>query len=368
MRVLHVSPGISGAQGGLQSALLGICRAQAAAGITPVIAALHEADAPDAAFDAFEAHLFSCDFRPTGASPDMKRWLAVNVAAFDAVIAHSIWRDPLLYAAHSERLFIVAHGMLDPEALAHRAWRKLWRRRFKLPSVLQRASIVYTCEAERERAQAGPATGARASAVIPLAVELPPVPPPAPGGPIVALGRLHPRKGWLEWIEALKLLARRGVKFHAVHAGPVEDARYARRVYAAGAALGERLSFVGALSREQAQAMLAAASVACAPCAVAENFGMVIAEAMALARPVAAGRNGLIVPELEQAGAVYAASEPEEFADAVQAILENPAQAAEKAARGRAWAEEHYAPEVVGAQWQKLLEASAPAREDRNDQ
>lgn len=358
MRILHVTPGISVAQGGLQSALLGICRAQASADITPVIASLHETAAPDAAFDAFETHLFPCDFRPTGASPELKRWLATNMAAFDAVVAHSIWRDPLFYAAHAQRLFIVAHGMLDPEALAFRAWRKLWRRRFKLPQILRRATLVYTCQAEQQRAQAGPAAEAQASAVIPLAVELPPVPPAAPDGPIVALGRLHPRKGWLEWVEALKLLADRGVQFHAVQAGPVEDARYAGQVYASAAELGEKLSFIGVLNHAQSQALLAAASVVAAPCAVAENFGMVIAEGMALGKPVVAGRKGLIVEELAQAGAAVAAANVAEFADALQSLLTNQAKAAQIGTRGRQWAEERYAPEVVGKQWKQLLESS----------
>lgn len=353
MKVLHVIPGLSAAQGGLQGALLNLCRAQQASGITPVIAALHEDSTPDAAFHQFEVHLFDCTFRPTGASREMKAWLRQHSGQYGAVIAHSLWRDPLLYAAATPSpLLVVAHGMLDPEALGHRAWRKQWRLRMKLPDVLKRATVIYTCAAEQQRAQAGPGGLARASAVIPLCVDVPAQPPaPAPGGPIVSLGRIHPRKGTLEWVRALCLLAQQGTGFTAVHAGPVEDRRYARQVHAAAEPLQGRLVFKGALPYGHAQALLAGARMVVAPCAVAENFGMVIAEAMANARPVVAGRRGLIVPELEVAGAVIGADhEPQAYAAAMRDVLAAP----RTAMRGHQYAMQHYADSVVGGLWRKL--------------
>lgn len=358
MKVLHVIPGLSGAQGGLQAALLNLCRAQVAAGITPVICALAEPQPPDAVFAAFETHLFECTFRATGASREMKSWLAAHSREFDAVIAHSLWRDPLLYAADADApLIVVAHGMLDPEALRHHAWRKLWRLRARLPGVLKHATVVYTCEGEKNRALEGAGRMAKRSAVIPLAVPVPDVPPQAsPTGPIVALGRIHPRKGLLEWVQALSLLAREHA-FSAVHAGPVEDHRYARRVYAAAKPLVDagRLEFKGALAYADAQALLATASIVTAPCAVHENFGMVIVEALAQARPVAAGRKGLLVSELEAAGAVRGAElDAPAFAGAMAGLLTDPAAAAEMAAAGYRWAAEHVSLPVVGARWREL--------------
>jgi glycosyltransferase involved in cell wall biosynthesis len=363
MRVLHVIPGLSVAQGGLQSALIGICRAQRAAGIDPVIAALEEGDPPDAALNDFEAHLFRCDFRPTGASRAMKGWLADNAGGFEAVIAHSIWRDPLLYAAQAQApLYIVAHGMLDPQALAHRAWRKQWRLRARLPRVLRRATLIYTCDAERQRARRGPGGEAAASAVIPLSVEVPATPAPLSDGPIVALGRIHPRKGLLEWVNALAVLADRGVEFRAVHAGPVEDQRYARRVYQAARNLSDRLEFQGALPHSRARELLAGAGLVAAPCAVAENFGMVIAEALAAARPVVAGRKALMVPDLEAAGALRGTElNAAAFAAAMREMLQRPEDARALALQGYRWAASHLAPDVVGAKWRKLLRSSRTA-------
>ncbi len=355
MIVLHVIPGLSAAQGGLQGALLNLCRAQQASGITPVIAALHEDSPPDAAFSAFETHLFDCTFRPTGASRDMKDWLRLHADKYQAVIAHSLWRDPLLYAAEAASpLIVVAHGMLDPEALGHRAWRKLWRLRMKLPDVLRRATVVYTCAAEQQRSHTGPGGSAKTSAVIPLCVDVPAAPPDqSPDGPIMVLGRIHPRKGTLEWVRALCLMAQQGTGFTAMHAGPAEDRAYARSVYAAAEPLQGKLIFKGALPYSQAQALLARARIVVAPCAVRENFGMVIAEAMANARPVVAGRRGLIVPELEAAGAVTGADhEPQAYAAAMRAVFAHPERTA---MRGHNFASRHYALPVVGASWRGLL-------------
>jgi glycosyltransferase involved in cell wall biosynthesis len=362
MKVLHVIPGLSVQQGGMQTALLNLCRAQRMVGMQPEIAALHEPHPPDEAYAEFQTHLFECAFRPTGASRAMKRWLADNARAYDAVVAHSLWRNPLLYAAASagDRPFVImAHGMLDPEAMQHRALRKLWRLKTRLPGVLRRATVVYTCEAERQRATQGVAALAPSSAVIALPVEVPEqAPPPAPDGPIVALGRIHPRKGLLEWVNALALLHERGVRFKALHAGPVEDERYAARVYAAAAPLTQAgvASFEGAVPYRRAQELLAGARIVAAPCAVHENFGMVIAEAMALQRPVVAGRKGLIVSELAQAGAVIPTdATPQALADGMQQLLDAPEKADALAQAGRQWAAKNYTPQAVGKQWRKLL-------------
>jgi glycosyltransferase involved in cell wall biosynthesis len=360
MRVLHVIPSITAAQGGLQSAVLNLCRAQQLCGMAPEIATLSEPGNPtDPAFADFTVHEFPCTFRPTGRSRAMGDWLAARAGDYAAVVAHSLWRDPLLYAASAPRLVVMAHGMLDPGALARRAWRKAWRRHLRLPGVLRKAVVVYTCQAELDRAQPGPGRFARASQVIALPVEVPDTPPPLPeSGPVVALGRLHPRKGVQEWVRALRLLRERGVEFTALHAGPVEDAGYARRVRAEA---GDVVEFLGPVDYARAQELLRTALVVCAPCNVAENFGMVIAEALAQGRPVVAGRKGLIVPALEAAGAVLGADATEDsLADAIGSLLANSPLRQQLAANGHRHAREHFAPQVIGQLWQALIRDLQP--------
>ncbi len=359
MRVLHVTAGLSVAQGGLQSALLSICRAQAAAGITPAIAALHERAQPDPAFAAYETFLFPPLLRATGTSPSMRRWVNARAPNYDAVIAHSLWRAPLLYAARAAtdgKLFVVAHGMLGHEALRQSALSKWLWLRIGLARALQRATVVYTCHAERDSAAL---QCAASTAVIPLSVAVPDTQPAPEGGPVVALGRIHPRKGTLEWVQALQLLADQGVEFHAIHAGPVGDRGYWHKVDRAAAALVRAglLEFRGGLPHAQAQALLASARVVCAPCTVAENFAMVMFEAMALARPVLAGRRALMVPELERAGALCGTdATPMPMADALEELLADKRARTSLADTGYAWVRANLAPGKIGHQWRQLLE------------
>jgi glycosyltransferase involved in cell wall biosynthesis len=82
---------------------------------------------------------------------------------------------------------------------------------------------------------------------------------------VIFLGHLVPRQGVGRMLEALELLAKRGVEFEAEIAGrgPVEEALKAQ-VYRAG--LGERVRFVGFLAdHRDVEAFLAGASVAVAP-------------------------------------------------------------------------------------------------------
>lgn len=352
MKVLHLIPGLSAAQGGLQTALLNLCRAQRLAGIEPVIAALHEEAPPDAGFADFETHLFKCNFRPTGASNSMKRWLRERCGDYDVIIAHSVWRDPLLYTMDTPNpLVIVAHGMLDRDAVLHHRWRKAWRMMSRLPDILKAATRVFTCAAERDRS----IVHDELDAVIPLPVPVPDAPPLASiGGPVVCLGRIDARKGTLEFVNALNALAQIGVPFKALHAGPVENARYYKRVRKAAEPLGKQLEFLGPVPYASAQHLLRTAGLVVAPCVVAENFGMVIAEAMAYARPLVAGRRGLIVPELEAEGALHGADHDAlDYARAMEGALMSPGATG---LRGYQLARSRFAPTVVGEAWLQLLQ------------
>jgi glycosyltransferase involved in cell wall biosynthesis len=359
MRVLHTIPGITAVQGGLQTALMNLCRAQRAAGITPEIATLDsEGLLPDPAFAAFSVHEFPCVNRFTGRSPAMREWLKARADDYDAVIAHSLWRDPVIYSGASSRLVVMAHGMLDPDALARHALRKLWRGKMVLPGLLRQAVVVYTCEAERERAQDGPGRHARAGRVIPLPVDVPKVPAPLPDtGPVVTLGLLHPRKGQLAWVRALRLLRERGLAFQAVYAGAEGDAGYAYRVHTEASGVAE---YAGTLTYAKALELQRAALVVCAPCVVRENFGMVMAEAMAQGRPVVAGRPALMVPGLEAAGVLRGADpEPESLADAIERLLKAPQERVVLAKAGHHHAATHWHPSAVGNQWKALVESLA---------
>lgn len=111
-----------------------------------------------------------------------------------------------------------------------------------------------------------------------------------PDGPLLFAGRLSPEKGALE---AIEIAARSGRPL--VVAGGRYDPAYAEEVERAARRAGrERVSFVGALPREDLWRRMAASSALLFPIRWEEPFGMVTAEAQAAGCPVVGfGRGAL---------------------------------------------------------------------------
>jgi glycosyltransferase involved in cell wall biosynthesis len=236
LKVLHVVPGLESAQGGIRTAVAGTLRAMTGAGLGAEVACVGEPEPPlgDVCVRAFAPTAP----RLTRASAPLKRWLAEHAGGYDAVVAHTIWLSPTRYAVDAARaagvpVWLAPHGMLDPDALAHHAWRK---------------------------------RGTAAVAALPHVVIPNPVDPawrPAPAlardvPRVVCLNRLHPRKGVLELCRALHVLRRRGVKFEAVAAGPAQDPAYAARVAREAAGV---LTLRPALGADDARALVQSADV-----------------------------------------------------------------------------------------------------------
>ncbi len=104
---------------------------------------------------------------------------------------------------------------------------------------------------------------------------------------------------------------------------------------------------------------MAASDVVVHPAVGFENFGMVIAEALAAGRVVMASRRALVTPQLERAGLVEAVEpQPESLAAGLSRLLERRSQWPELAARARIYAREHFGAEAVGRRLIALLGSS----------
>jgi glycosyltransferase involved in cell wall biosynthesis len=197
--------------------------------------------------------------------------------------------------------------------------------------------------------------------VIPNPVEIPTQAPAGPDGKplILCLNRLHPRKGVLPWVEALLQLRDEGLQFSAVHAGHEEDREYTRQVRRVAEPLlkEQRLSFRGAVTHQAAQELVARCAMLVHPATGFENFGLVISEGMAAARPVVASRRALVTPELESAGVVIGV-EPEagQLADAMRRLLQDADLRSSLGNEARDYATTHFSYEVVGKLWRTALE------------
>ena len=183
-----------------------------------------------------------------------------------------------------------------------------------------------------------------------LAGAVPAALPVPRGAPVVlAMGRLHPNKGFDVLVRALSHLP--GV--HAVIAGEGPE-RQALLDLAKSTGVTERLHLLG--WREDGAALLAAATVLACP-SRQEPLGNVVLEAFSARRPVVAavadgpaelirdGNTGLLVP-VEDAAAL---------ASALAQAIESPARAAAMAAAARTEFEARHAEGPVLERWRDLL-------------
>ena len=156
------------------------------------------------------------------------------------------------------------------------------------------------------------------------AVEAAPKPEWADGRPVIGfVGRIEPRKGVLDLLDAARRLAAHisGLRVVIVRGPSLEpDAEYERRALDAAASLGESVVVTGPV--DDARRLMPWFDVLCVP-SLSEPFGTVAAEALAAGTPavvtnsggmpeyVTPGRNGEIVPP----------GSPDELADALERVL-----------------------------------------------
>jgi glycosyltransferase involved in cell wall biosynthesis len=211
----------------------------------------------------------------------------------DLIHSHGLWAyHGLAIPAFCRRQkipYIVSpHGMLEPWAWRHKAWKKrpvwwTWERRF-----LAKAAVLHaTAEQESNNLRS---FGLRNStAVLPVGLQPPPLEQPDKennsGDKIVLfLSRIHPIKGLPSLVEAWSHLRPHG--WRVVVAGPDEGGHLAQvqaDVYKAG--LQNSFDFVGPVEGAEKWQLYRAADLFALP-TMSENFGIVVAEALACGVPV----------------------------------------------------------------------------------
>lgn len=172
---------------------------------------------------------------------------------------------------------------------------------------------------------------------------------------IAVVARLHPEKGQEYLFRALpRMLAATGGKLRLLvaGAGPFRGA-YEREVSALG--VGGAVRFLG--FRTDVARILAASDVVVLP-SVAEAFGLVLAEAMAMRTAVVATRVGGI-PELVEdgvTGILVPPASPEALAEAILSLLRDPARRMRLGEAGRSRVVEGFRFETMMKGYETLYE------------
>jgi glycosyltransferase involved in cell wall biosynthesis len=336
MRVLHVIPGVAQRYGGPSHAIVGMGQALQREHVRVLIATT-DADGSGRLpvrleepvdWDGVPAIFFRRQWSEAlKYSRPLANWLDAHVGEFQVVHIHAIFSHSCLAAAQACRRRGVPYivrplGTLDPWSLQQKAARKqvLWHMGVK-QMLGAAAAIQYTTVSEQLLAEVP--LRLKRGVVIPLGVDEALFSAPfladsfreqhaAIGSRpyVLVLGRLHPKKG-LDLFLDVFLDATNAPEQHAwrlVVAGDGDPEYVAKlKQLADRRRAGERVVFTGWLGGDDKIAAIQGAAVLALP-SRQENFGLVVAEALAcgvpvlitehvnLAREVEASRSGWVTP------------------------------------------------------------------------
>jgi glycosyltransferase involved in cell wall biosynthesis len=273
-----------------------------------------------------------CEDRRIEIVHDNGIWLPANHAAIDV--------------ARNKRIPLVVspHGMLEPWALAYRAWKKkiAWRLYEKRDLASVRLFFATSLEEATSLRKCG---CQQPIAVVPIGVSLPELTEQGAKkpGPKIALflSRIHPKKGLPTLVEAWKRVMPRG--WRMIVAGPDEGGHRGaveKAVRAVG--LGNAFEFVGPVKDDAKGALFRQADVFILP-TMSENFGMVVTEALAHAVPVITTTGAPWKGLVEHSCGWWVRPEVGELANAIKdATTLSDGEREAMGMRGRAWVEREF--------------------------
>jgi glycosyltransferase involved in cell wall biosynthesis len=285
--------------------------------------------------------------------------LEAAVRGAGVVHMHGLWQGHTRRGARAARkagvpYLIATHGMAEPWALRHKAWKKAIYTTLIEGKNLRRAACLHALSRPEIGHLRALAPGAPV-AFVPNGVDLDPFDSlpgrgaleaefPELAGKFVLLffGRVHVKKGLDLLADALAAVAGRAPELHLLIAGKDDGAlgRFLDRCKARGVA--SRVTCIGHVSGERARRVWAAADAFTLP-SYSEGFSMAILEALACRLPVVT-TTACHFPELDAAGGgIVVEPTAEGVTSGLRRLIE--CSSSERAAlgmNGRALVERHY--------------------------
>lgn len=308
MRILHVINSVDPAHGGPGEGLRQLTRIYCSGGHEVEVATLDGPD--DVSKFNFPApvHALGPGKGIYGYTPRAVPWFAKHVSSYNLVFLNCIWQYQVLAAYRALRKAnvpygVFTHGMLDPYfkstfPLKHVKKQFYWH--LFLKRILNNANaVLFTCEEEKIVARNAFAGYRVREKVLNFGIFAPEVNrisakeefltkwPQLRGKRIaITMGRLHPKKGVDILISAFARSLAKYPEWQLVIAGPDQVGQQADlQALATRLGVAERITWTGMVSGSMKWGALAAAEVFALP-SHQENFGIVVAEALACSVPV----------------------------------------------------------------------------------
>jgi glycosyltransferase involved in cell wall biosynthesis len=279
-------------------------------------------------------------------APALARRLRSDIGEFDIVHLHSVflwptWAAARIAAAAGVPYIMTPRGSLIRSLIRRKSrWVKTaWIYLIERRSLARAAAVQVTAEIEAAELRS---FGFRTPqiACIPNGVESPGEPAPISAGPFAGLpsrfGLFLSRISWKKGLERLIRAWQWVPDLPLVIAGNDEEHYLPKlRALAQELGIGERVHFVGPASDTHKWALYAAADVLVLP-SISENFGNVVAEAMAVGCPVVVTPEVGIAALVAQAGAgIVSSGDPVQLAAAITALVDDEVKRRECGRRGR---------------------------------
>lgn len=289
-------------------------------------------------------------------------WLAENSARFD--IVHVQGRSGFTFSGKQQKTPLVAtfHGLVSVEnaragrtknvsldVRLHEAWASFFE---KKTMRCADACIAVSREMEAEMQLILPKNSSK-TVILPNGVDVPetlsPVAPNA--GQFVFVGRLDAIKGIFPLLEAMKLAAP-GTHLTVIGDGP-ERPEFEKKIAENG--LSGRVKLLGAQPEKVVFAEIERAQALILP-SFHETQGIVLLEANACARPVIATDIAGIREVVRQGetGWMVEPNNPKALAEAMNWLVENPAEAAKMGENGRAHVSEKFGWEKIALETERF--------------
>lgn len=312
MKILHVLPTLNPKMGGPVEGCRQFAKSNLQEGVESEFLSCDEPQAPWLKNSEFKIHALGPSYLKYRFNAGLANWIKANAFQFDVIIGNGVWQYHS-YAIYlgtqgSQVPYIIfPHGMLDPwfnKAYPLKAIKKKIYWRLFEHSVLSNAySVAFTCEEERILARNSFSPYRIKESVIGYGIADPQIDreecretfwtrfPDLKGKKIILfVGRINPKKGCDLLLGGFRrFLENLGAKddnYHLVFAGPPEISymKSLRRMECEYH-LQDRVTWAGMLMGDLKWGAFLCADAFCLP-SHQENFGVVVAEALAVGCPV----------------------------------------------------------------------------------